>query len=416
MTLAPLTANKRALLDERALTVLPGGTTRGLTAASPLAPRAVCGRGYTVFGEEGQRWVDLNNNFTALIHGHAHPDIVRAAVEAVEAGASFGMSTVSEIELAELLVERLPWADQVRFANSGTEAVLAAVRAARVVTGREKIIFPYPSYHGSADSALLALGGVATNGVPSGTKKDVLLVDPFDQSALEAVFAEHGDDIAGYVFDLVPARAGGRPLSTDYVRLARELTQRHGALLIVDEVVSLRHGYSGMAYSQHGVSPDLTTVGKIIGGAHPIGAIVGTRAVMEYFDPRHERPAFHGGTFSGNPVSMRAGIVSMELYTESEVNRLIGLGNRLRDQLNDEIRDFGWEATGYGSSIRFQFTGEIEPAEWKRNLWLAAESRGLLLVPGSLSIALSTPMDEALIDDVAPRIVESFESLRVEAR
>lgn len=377
----------------------------------PLAPRAVSGHGYEVVGEDGQRWIDLNNNFTALIHGHSHPAVVAATQCAVRDGASFGMSTRFEIELAELLIERIPSAAQVRFTNSGTEAVMTALRVARAVTGRDKIVFLSPSYHGSADHALVALGPASTRGVSAGVHAEVRTVPPGDLEAMRAVVT--GDpDVAAVVLDLVPARAGSRPLDREYVAEVRRITREHGVLLVVDEVVTLRHGFGGMAADHFEIDPDLTAVGKIIGGGLPVGALLGSAEAMEVLDPRTQPPVFHGGTFSGNPVTMRAGLEAMRLYTRSEVQRLARLGDRLRSALVDTARPLGWDVTGFGSGVRLvPAAGMVEPDGWRPRFWRAAEERGVLIVPGQLSMSLSTPMDEALIDDVAQRLIGCLEQV-----
>lgn len=404
----PMSETSSSAYDARALAVLPGGTTRGLTAMIPLLPRAVYGEGYEVVGERGQRWIDLNNNFTSLIHGHAHRDVVKAAAQALAAGPSFGMSTTAEIELAELLVDRVSWATQVRFCNSGTEAVMAAVRAARSLTGRDKIMVPMPSYHGSADHVLPALGGSALNGVPNGVRDDTLVVEPGDISALEAAFAAHGSEVAALVLDLVPSRAGARPVSSEFLRRARELTTSVGAMLIVDEVVTFRHDFAGMTAGHFGVQADLLAVGKIMGGGFPVGAVLGTAEAMAVLDPRHGSTIFHGGTFSGNPVSMRAGIAAMELYDEAAVARLNDLGDCLRTAISDDAEQLGWNITGFGSIVKIVHDTAAVPSDWPVRLWWAAERRGLLIVPGTMSMCLSTPMDRGVVDTVADRILDAL--------
>lgn len=397
-----------SLNDARAFRVFPGGTTRGLTAMFPPLPRVVRGSGYTVTGESGRRWIDLNNNFTALIHGHAHPNVVTATVDAVRDGSSFGMPTTAEIDLAELLLSRLTWADKVRFCNSGTEAVMTALRLSRAATGRTKVVLPTPSYHGSADPMLVALGDASSHGVPDGVRGSLVLVPPADPAALDAAFAEHGGDLAVLVLDLVPARSGARPLEHAYVQHARELTRRYGALLLIDEVVSLRHHVSGMAAGHYGIEPDLTTVGKIIGGGLPVGALLGTEDLMAHLDPRIVPSVFHGGTFSGNPATMRAGLAAMQAYDVDAVKRLVALGDRLRARLLPTAQALGWDVTGFGSSIKFVHREADEPPNWRERLWWEAQDRGVLLIPGQLSGCLSSPMTEDVVDGVAERLNESL--------
>jgi glutamate-1-semialdehyde 2,1-aminomutase len=397
--------------DERALSVLPGGTTRGLTAMYPLLPRASYGSGCRLFGEDGRAWWDLNNNFTALILGHAHPDVVRVLREAVERGSSFGLPTLAEVEMAEALVARVPWAEQVRFCNSGTEAVFTAVRAARAVTQRPKIVVQRPAYHGAGDALLPAEGDGYTRGVPTGVTDDTVIIPTGDAAALHTACSMYPDQIAAVLLDVAPSRAGLRPLSHEFVSAARALTTSIGALLVVDEVVTFRASVSGMATGHFAVTPDLLAVGKIIGGGLPIGAVVGARKIMYQFDPREEGFVFHGGTFSGNPLSMSAGQVALRVYDDDAIERLNRLGARLRSEVNAAINPIGWEATGYSSVLKIVPTTADLADDWRVRLWWAAEQRELLLTPGTMLACLSTPMDERVVAGVAERIIESVVSV-----
>ncbi|WP_311974442.1 aspartate aminotransferase family protein [Bradyrhizobium glycinis] len=251
---------------------------------------------------------------------------LHAASRQLALGSAFGMPTESEIDLAELLAARLPSVDQVRFANSGTEAVTMALKAARAFTGRPKIAKCEGAYHGSYDYAEVSLdpkpadwGGNAPVSVayakstPHKVLADPLTIPFNDVEGATSLIREHGRDLACVLVDPMPNRAGLVPADKAYLEGLRQATREVGALLIFDEVISFRLGYQG-AQGLWGIDPDLTTLGKIIGGGFPVGAIAGKREVMAVFDPRHGKPALpHGGTFSANPVTMRAGLAAMEL-------------------------------------------------------------------------------------------------------
>jgi glutamate-1-semialdehyde 2,1-aminomutase len=389
---------------DQAFRVLPGGTTRGMTAMFPPLPRADRGTGFEIVGSAGQRWIDANNNFTALIHGHGHKATLEALHVQLDRGISFGLPTHREVELAELLTDRVPWIEQVRFCNSGTEAIMAAVRAARALAGRDAVVVMRPAYHGSADHVLAALGERWTAGVPSRTLDDSIMIRTGSEDELLDVMQTRGENIAAVIIDPAPQRAGGEPLSSEFMQAVRAETHARGALLIADEVVNFRHHRSGMTTGYFGVVPDLLVVGKIIGGGLPVGAVLGTRDVMCIFDPRVQGSVFHGGTFSGNPMTMVAGLETMRDYTDERVNHLVSLGDRFRARALPSLEQLGWTAIGFGSLSRLiPLDGMADEATATR-VWWAAERRGVLLGPQSLGVALSTPMDAAVVDELAGRV------------
>ncbi|MBB4662005.1 aspartate aminotransferase family protein [Conexibacter arvalis] len=371
-------------LHERAVRSLPGGNTRTTLFVPPHPPYAAKGSGCRLVDVDGNVLVDLQNNYTALIHGHANREIAAAANAAIAEGASFGMPTRHEIELAELLCERVAIADRWRFANSGTEAVMVAIRLARAVTGRAAVLRFAGAYHGSADVVLAA----GAPGVPAGVSADVVEVPVGDLPALLAALDEHGERLACVLFDAMPNRAGLRPAEREYVRTLRAETARRGILLLQDEVLTFRVAHGGLQ-SLYDCEPDITTLGKVIGGGFPIGAIGGRAEIMEAFDPARDGAVGHGGTFSANPVSMRAGRVAMELLTRAEIERLNALGEQLRKALAEQ----GWTVTGLGSLARVHVD---DPAQ----LWWRLYREGVLIAANGL-LCLSTPMDEAVVDHVA---------------
>lgn len=387
----------------RGFPLLPGGYGRSTYYTGAASPYAIQGEGWRVRDDRGHELIDANNNFTSLIHGNAHPEITEAATKALSAGASWGIPNLFEWELAELLLSRLPSLDQVRFTNSGTEAVMSAIRIARAATGREKVIVTKGGYHGTSDVALVPGGPSYTRGVPRGVVDDVAAVPLNDIAALRRAVDDAPRDFAAIILDLLPNRAGLIRISEEFVRTARELATKHGIVLIIDEVISLRLGFGGFS-SSYGVEPDMLTTGKLIGGGLPVGAVAGLAELMAEVDPTRPGSLPHGGTFSGNPVSMAAGAVALRLYTDVEVERLNALGDATRVSVNARIADSGWEVRGEGSLLRAFPAGAIKVDEAvQHRLWWATYEAGLLGSPANL-LSLSTPMDEAVAADIADRL------------
>lgn len=373
---------------------------------------AVHARGCHLTDDSGRELIDLNNNFTSLIHGSAHPDITAAICEAAQRGTAFGLPNMMEVDHAQLMMERLRFVDQIRYANSGTEAMMLAIRLARAVTGRTKVVFVRMAYHGHSDTALVPGGAHSRRGVPAGIIDDTIEVPVNEGDVLAEVLDRHATDIAAVIIDPMPNRAGLVAISAQFWQTARSLTASTGAILIADEVVTLRLGYQGAAMSA-GVAPDLIVMGKIIGGGTPIGAVAGTAQYMSELDPLRGGLE-HGGTFSGNPMTMAAGMAAIRLFPQSEVDRMNALGNRLRAKLAP-LDSLGWEVRGEGSLFR-AFPRELSPEDVRRAqkaLWWQAYENGLLLTPNGLG-SLSTPMGDETIDDVAERLVDAVKAtLRV---
>jgi glutamate-1-semialdehyde 2,1-aminomutase len=367
-------------LHARALEHLPGANTRTTLYVAPHPPYARSGTGWTVRDEDGHELIDLQNNYTALIHGHAHPAVTAAAVAAIRDGSAFGLPTRHEIALAAELGARVPAGERWRFANSGTEAVMIAIRAARAHTGRDAILRFDGAYHGSYD----AVAPTGAPGVPASVAADVVVSPIGDAEALRRALDVHGERLAAVVFDLMPNRAGLRPADPAYVELLCAETQRRGILLICDEVLTFRVGLSG-AHGRYGLRPDLVTLGKLIGGGFPVGAVGGREDVMAAFDPRRPGAVGHGGTFSANPVTLRAGLAALEAWDEGEIERLNGLGDGLRAALAAQ----GWTVTGLGSLLRIHAS---DPAA----VWWRLYAEGVLIAVNGLA-CLSTPMDAAVV-------------------
>ncbi|PDQ22583.1 aspartate aminotransferase family protein [Mesorhizobium sanjuanii] len=403
---------------ERARKVMPGGNTRTTVFIDPFPIYADRGEGCHIWDIDGNVYYDCINNFTAMIHGYGHPDVTAAVVSQMPHGTAFGAPTESELDLAELLVERLPSVEQVRFANSGTEGVMMAIKAARAFTGRPKIVKIEGAYHGSYDFAEVSLDSSPANwgdmpastayakGTPAGVLNDVIAVPFNDTEALRAVFDAHGKTIAGVLIDPMPNRAGLIPAQKNYLGAMVKIAHSAGSLVIFDEVISLRLGYSG-AQGLWGIEPDLTALGKIIGGGFPVGAVGGRAEVMAVFDPTRGKPALpHAGTFTANPVTMRAGLAAMRALTPASFEHLDSIGALLRKGITNSLARHGLngQCVGLGSLFKVHFTAL--PITDYRSVYPGASERKKLnlfhkglLDRGVLSasyglFALSTPMIE----------------------
>ena len=330
---------------------------------------------------DGQELIDLHANCTSLVHGHAFPPVLTAASDALANGSCFGLPTLAEVELAEHLCARVSWAPFWRFTGSGTEAVMAAVRAARAYTGRDLILRFADCYHGGSD-ALLQPGA---RGVPAAAQTDILTIALGEPDALVAAVEAHADRLAAVLLDLMPNRAGLSPVAPSFASLARELTTAHGSLLILDEVITFRLSPSGL-HALYGIEPDLITLGKIIGGGLPCGALGGRPEVMGVLDPTRPDAVALAGTFSANPVTMRAGLAALQALDPSVIARIDALGERLRAGLLAQ----GHTVTGRGSLLKIH--SPDLPTLWRR---LYAE--GVLIAADGLFCA-SSAMDEAVID------------------
>jgi glutamate-1-semialdehyde 2,1-aminomutase len=377
-------------LFARAVEVMPGGNTRSTLFVAPHPPYAVRGEGPYVVDADGHRTVDCNNNYTALIHGHADPEILAAATAAAANGTAFGLPTAYEVEMAEVLGARTGLR-QWRFCNSGTEAVMMLLRGARAHTGRDVVVRFDGSYHGTYD------GVVATDapGVPDVVAECSIVLPQNDVDALESAMHRHGHRVAAILLDLMPNRAGLRPVSSEFAQAARAFSTAHGALLAVDEVITFRLGVGGL-HQSYGISPDLVSLGKVIGGGFPVGAVGGRADVLSAFSPLGDGPVGWGGTFSANPVTLAAGLVALRRFPEADVARLNSTGDRLRSLLVEA----GLDVNGYGSLLRVMV--EDTTATW----WRLYEA-GVLAGTNGL-LALSTAMTDDVVDLVGIRVIDAL--------
>lgn len=305
----------------RARRVIAGGVNSpvralGAVGLSPIFMKS--GSGAMLYDLDGHEYVDYVMSWGALLLGHAHPAVCRAVANAVTRGTSFGTPTESESELAELIVSMMPSMQRMRFVSSGTEAAMSAIRLARGFTRRSKIVKFAGCYHGHGDSFLIAAGsGALTHGVPDspgvteGTARDTIVLPFNDVDAIEPAFAAHGDAIAAVIVEPYPGNMGLVLPRPGYLQRLRDLCTRDGALLIFDEVMSGFRVARGGAQAREGITPDLTTLGKIIGGGLPVGAFGGRADVMAYLSP--DGPVYQAGTLSGNPLAMAAGIATLNV-------------------------------------------------------------------------------------------------------
>ena len=318
-----LDLSKSLAAFNEAKNLMPGGVNSPVRSYAnvdcnpPFIARA---KGDRIFDIDGNEYIDYVGSWGPMVVGHAHPNVVKALQEAVTRGTSYGAPTLLESELAKLVQSAYPSVEMIRMVNSGTEATMSALRLARGYTGRDKILKFIGCYHGHSDSLLVNAGsGMATFGVPSspgvtkGTAQDTLTVPYNDIDALKKVMDEHGDEIAAVIVEPVAGNMGCVPPRQGYLRAMRELTEAHGTLLIFDEVMCGFRASLGGAQAAYGITPDLTTLGKIIGGGLPVAAYGGRREIMEKVSPAG--PVYQAGTLSGNPLAMTAGIETLKIIT-----------------------------------------------------------------------------------------------------
>ena len=286
-------------LFERATASLPGGSTRTTVYTAPYPPYVESGAGLRIRDVDGNEYRDFLGNYTSLILGHAHPAVVAAVETQVRRGSAFAAPTETEVELAEEIRERVPSIERLRFTSSGTEATMFAIRAARAFTGRPLIARFDHSYHGTHDGVMTGTDGVPE--VMSGLVVDLPWGDP---DGIEAALRGRESDVAAIIIEPVQGAGGVRAPEPGFLPFLRSFTERHGALLIFDEIISFRIAPGG-AQERYGVRPDLTTLGKIIGGGYPLAAFGGRADVMEIFDARRPGAVSHGGTFNGRARSPR---------------------------------------------------------------------------------------------------------------
>jgi len=357
-------------LYTKAQKVMPGGVNSPVRAFNAVGGEPLfikSAKGCTITDVDGNEFIDYVSSWGPLIFGHAHPCIVEAITRQAELGTSYGASTELEIELAEKVVNAVPSIDVVRMVNSGTEAVMSALRLARGITGRDKIVKFEGCYHGHSDSLLVKAGsGLASLGTPecpgivSGLAEKTLNLPFNDTEKVRQLFAKEGNEIAALIVEPVAGNMGVIPPAPGFLEILREETKKAGSLLIFDEVMTGFRVSLGGAQNLFGVTPDITCLGKIIGGGLPVGAYGGSKEVMDHISPVGS--VYQAGTLSGNPLAMAAGNVMLDLLSEPRVYDLLEKkSKKLCDGLQKNVHELEISAqfTRVGSMFSMFFTDQI---------------------------------------------------------
>jgi glutamate-1-semialdehyde 2,1-aminomutase len=392
-----------AALYERARGLFPGGVNSPVRAFKSVGGTPVFlarGKGAHVWDADGNRYLDFLGSWGPLILGHADPDVLAAVKAAADDGTTFGASTEREVLLGEEIRRAVPSMERMRFVSSGTEATMSALRLARGFTGRSKLVKIDGGYHGHADMLLASAGsGAATLGIPGSAGvtgaavADTLIVPFNDEKAMEIAFVKHPGDVAAVILELVPGNIGLVPPRPGYLAAVRKLCDAHGALLIADEVITGFRVGRGGAQAAFGVKPDLTCLGKIVGGGLPLGVYGGRSDVMAAIAP--EGPVYQAGTLSGNPLAMAAGLAMLKKLDTSAYDRLERLGQRLEEGLTRAIATAGTPARvqRLGSAFTLFFTPDpvVDFASAKKadsarygRFFHAMLDRGIYLPPAQL--------------------------------
>ncbi len=396
-------------LFERATRSIPGGSTRTTIYAPPYPPYIDHGQGLRTWDVDGNEYRDFLGNYTSLILGHAAPPVVAAVEAQIRKGSAFGAPSEVEVELADELRHRLPSVERIRFTNSGTEATMFAMRAARAFTGRDLIARFDRAYHGTHDVAM-----AGTPGVPAAISETVVALPWGDAEGVERALAGLESRLAAIIIEPVQGAGGIRAAEPAFLHFLREWADRHRTLLIFDEIICFRLGLNG-AQGRLGVRPDLTALGKIIGGGYPLAAFGGRADVMEQFDARRTGAISHGGTFNGNPVAAAAGLATLRELTPAAYEHIEALGGRLRDGLAEAIERAGLPARveGIGSLFQIWIRGgdasAIATGAGASDFWLGMLLQGFSLAPRGMG-AIPLPATAADIDDFVRAVARVIEA------
>ena len=403
---------RSAAMFERATQSIPGGSTRTTVFNPPYPPYMVRGEGLRTWDLDGNEYRDFLGNYTSLILGHAHPAVVEAVERQVRRGSAFAAPTEIEVELAEEIRARLPSVERVRFTNSGTEATMFAIRAARAFTGRPLVAMFERAYHGTHDTVL-----PGSPGVPDQVSALVIELPWADADAVVDRLRGREQDVAAIIIEPVQGAGGIRTADPSFLRFLRELSERIGAILIFDEIIAFRIGPIG-AQGVAGVRPDLTTLGKIVGGGYPLAAFGGRADIMDRFDARRPDALSHGGTFNGNPVGAAAGLATLRQLTPDVYQRLADLGERLRTGLTRRFDEAGVAAQVVGMASLFQVVPGptlvgTDGLTASQALFLGLLLDGFHLAPRGMG-AISTPMTETDVDELAEAAAGRLAAMQAE--
>ena len=415
------------ILFEKSKNLVPGGVHSPVRSFKglPMTPRFFTkGEGAYLTDVEGKNYIDFCMSFGPLILGHQNLEVKTALTEALGRGWSFGACEPYSLELAELLTSKLPWVEQIRFVNSGTEAVMTAIRLARGYTGKDKIIKFDGCYHGHVDSMLIKAGsglaGEATSssaGVPESLAKDTLILDLDDEQALDDCFAQWKDQIAAVIIEPLPANNGLLPQRQEYLETLAKRCREEGVLLIFDEVISgFRMGIGGMAETT-GITPDIVTYGKIIGGGLPVGALGARKEIMQKLAPLG--PVYQAGTLSANPLAMVGGLATLNQLNRETYKKIDTNAEQMAAVLNHWLLNFKdgqfqkFKISRQRSLFWIAETGPIRsikamPADLGKNfapLFSELLARGIYLAPNAYEVGfVSLAHDQSVIADLEKRL------------
>ena len=412
-------------LFEKSLKLVPGGVHSPVRSFKGLhtTPRFINrGKGAYIWDEDGKNYIDFCISFGPLIHGHQDPEIKEAIIKALENGWTFGACEKYSLETAEYIISRIKHIEQIRFMSSGTEAVMTAVRLARGITGRSKIIKFNGCYHGHLDAMLIKAGSglagtaeASSKGVTKQQAGDTLICELGDLEEVKKVFEDHKEEIAAIFIEPLPANNGLLIQDEAFLKGLRELCDKNCALLVFDEVISgFRIGFGGMA-EKTGIIPDLVTYGKIIGGGMPVGAVAGPRKFMEFLAP--VGPVYQAGTLSGNPVAMAAGLVNLKKLTPEAYVRLNDQTTKVVSVMKEWMQKNGYEdyqTIQYGSLFwpisSLEKMGNIThlPKNMNErfyNLFKDMLEKGIYLAPNAYEVGFgSLAHDDKVIEDLKNRL------------
>lgn len=431
--LYPNPESESAALFEKAQRVLTDGGSRSTIRIAPYSIYARSAVGKYVTDVDGNRLFDFNNNYTSMLHGHAHPEVLKAAMEQAARGTGYCFASEAEFALAELLCDRNPNFDKMRFMNSGTEAVMKAIKAARAYADRPLIAKCENAYHGSYDCAEVSLGVPPTDlsdgdpvsqpysrGTPQGVLDSVVVIPPDDIEAARRILESHAPRLAGVLIDPLGIGMSRFPFPAGYLDMLRTFCSESGALLIADEVVAFRAGMAG-TQGDIGLEPDLTTLGKIIGGGFPVGAVAGRAEVMSVFEADEGKARLpHGGTYNANPVTMAAGYAAMAMMDEAAFDRLNGLGEMFRRECANVLKatdadgDVQGQYSIFALNLREPALADVSArgATYRSSgLHRYMTQNGYWLSPGLLGVC-STVMDEVDVGPFCETLEKGIRELR----
>lgn len=424
---------------KQACNVIPGGVSRNTVFRQPHPYYVANASGCYVTDIDGVQRIDFANNMASLIHGHAHPAIVNAVIDQLQKGTAYTMATEAEVVFAQLLCDRVPGFEKIRFVNSGTEAVMTMIKASRAYTDRPKIAKAEGAYHGTYDFAEVSQTANPTNwgninkpnsvplanGTPHGVLNDVVIFPYNDIERTIAILDRQANKIACVLIDPVPHRVGLLQGTNKFVEALHKWTRANGALLVFDEVVTLRVNYGG-AQEKYSVRPDLTALGKMIGGGFPVGALAGRSDVMKVLDPRESKLLFpHSGTFSANPITMTAGRVAMELFDKEAILKLNILTQKAINQIEEAIRiaDVPVSITGAGSMFRIHL--RATPPTTYREAYQTKETAALInalidylfftekiMMVNTCACMFSTVLTQKEVDKLAEAMLNGFRFIK----